>query len=205
MKTLLVVNAKGGSGKTTLATNAAAALAARGDPVALWDLDRQKSAQQWLAIRPATAAPVRGLSTGPRPAARPTEGWLVMDTPAGLHGKNLSHSVKLASRILVPVQPSLFDMAATAGFLAALLEEKTVRKGDAAVGIVGMRVDPRTRAASTLEAFLAQFGLPVVSWLRDTQVYPNAAFSGLGVFDLPPHAAGRDTEQWQPILEWVGP
>jgi len=95
-------------------------------------------------------------------------------------------------------------MAATAAFLQALREEKAVRRQKTFVGIVGVRVDPRTKAAATLEAFLQQFDLPVLTYLRDSQIYPNAAFNGLSVFDMPSYAAERDLEQWAPILEWVG-
>ena len=103
----------------------------------------------------------------------------------------------------VPVQPSVFDMAATSEFLHALAEEKAVRKHREFVGIVGVRVDPRTRAAATLEAFLGQFELPILTYLRDSQIYPNAAFNGLSIFDLAPSVAERDHSQWQTILAWV--
>ena len=112
--------------------------------------------------------------------------------------------MKLSHKVLVPIQPSIFDMAATSGFIQALLEEKAVRKHKTFIGVVGVRVDPRTKAAATLEAFLAQFKLPVLTYLRDTQVYVNAAFNGMSIFDLPEYLSGRDTEQWQALLEWVG-
>jgi chromosome partitioning protein len=94
-------------------------------------------------------------------------------------------------------------MAATSTFLQTLMAEKAIRKHKTFVGIVGMRVDPRTKAAATLEAFLAQFKLPVLTYLRDTQVYVNAAFNGLSVFDLPDYLSARDLEQWQPLLDWL--
>lgn len=204
MKTILVANPKGGAGKTTLATNLSGALAAGGAQVSLWDLDRQKSSLQWLGVRSGSLPRIDRLGerngTGDAPKG---SGWLVVDSPAGLHGKNLAHAIKLAERILVPVQPSLFDMAATGEFLAALLQEKSVRKHGAFIGIIGMRVDPRTRAAATLEVFLRQFDLPVLTYLRDTQLYANAAFNGLSIFDLPPYASARDVVQWEPLLEWL--
>lgn len=207
MKAILVANPKGGCGKTTLATNLAGALAARGEKVFLWDLDRQRSSLNWLSIRPADRPLIHrldaendeGASALPRGAS-----WLILDSAAGLHGKNLSHALKIVEKIVVPVQPSVFDMAATSEFLQSLLEEKTIRKHKATIGIVGMRVDPRTRAATTLEAFLAQFKLPILTYLRDTQVYVNAAFNGLSVFDLPDYLGGKDVEQWRALLEWIG-
>lgn len=204
MKTILVANPKGGAGKTTLATNLSGALAAGGAQVSLWDLDRQKSSLQWLGVRSESLPRIDRLGERSGSGDVPKgNGWLVVDSPAGLHGKNLAHAIKLAERILVPVQPSLFDMAATGEFLAALLQEKSVRKHGAFIGIIGMRVDPRTRAAATLEVFLRQFDLPVLTYLRDTQLYANAAFNGLSIFDLPPYASARDVVQWEPLLEWL--
>jgi chromosome partitioning protein len=171
----------------------------------LWDLDRQHSARSWLAIRPADRPAIYGLDTrnGDESPIPSGSSWLILDSAAGLHGKNLAHALKIAQKIIIPVQPSVFDMAATSAFLQTLLEEKAVRKHKALIGVVGMRVNPRTRAASTLEAFLAQFELPVLTYLRDTQIYVNAAFNGLSLFDLPEYLSGKDLEQWQPILDWI--
>jgi chromosome partitioning protein len=205
MKAILIANPKGGSGKTTLATNLAGALAARKQKVSLWDLDRQHSSRNWLAIRPAERPVIHSLDAkddDESPTSH-SSNWLILDSAAGLHGKNLAHALKIAHKIIVPVQPSVFDMAATSTFLQTLLEEKAVRKHKTFIGIVGMRVNPRTRAAATLEAFLAQFKLPVLTYLRDTQIYVNAAFNGLSLFDLPEYLSAKDLEQWQPILDWV--
>jgi chromosome partitioning protein len=205
VRSVLVVNPKGGSGKTTVATNLAVGLASRNEQVYLWDLDRQQSSLTWLAMRPRHVALVNRLDRREE-EGEPDLGkgrWLVIDSPAGLHGKGLSHALKIADKLLVPVQPSVFDMAATAAFLQALRDEKVVRKNKAFVGILGVRVDPRTRAAATLEAFLGQFGLPILTYLRDSQIYPNAAFNGLSIFDLPSYLSERDREQWLSVLKWV--
>lgn len=203
MRSILVANPKGGAGKTTFAVNLAAGLAARGSDVALCDLDRQKSAQQWLGLRSATLPTIGGVGAeGRRVAHRDgNDSWMVVDSPAGLHGKNLAHAVKLSDCVLVPVQPSLFDMAATGEFLASLIGGDGRKRRS--VGIIGMRVDPRTRAAATLEAFLQQFELPVVTYLRDTQLYPNMAFAGQSVFDAPEYLASREVTQWAPVFEWL--
>jgi chromosome partitioning protein len=205
LRSVLVLNPKGGCGKTTVATNLAGGLAHRGQRVLLWDLDRQQSSLTWLAMRPAGVPHIVRLDRRDEqpPSASGGADWLVIDSPAGIHGKGLAQVLKHADRVLVPVQPSVFDMAATADFLHLLAEEKAVRKNRGFLGIVGVRVDARTRAAATLSAFLSQFGLPVLSYLRDSQIYANAAFNGLTVFDLPPSVAERDLLQWEPILAWV--
>ena len=199
MRTILVANPKGGSGKTTLSINLAGYLAASGQRVAILDLDRQKSATQWLASRDARLPKIELLTQKQGEAS----GWLVIDSPAALHGKNLEHALKLAHQVIVPVAPSLFDIRASQDFLAALQAEKAVRKGHAFVGLVGMRVDARTRAGVTLEALMAQQDLPVLAYLRNAQNYVNAAFEGKSIFDLPPHIAERDVEQWQGIIDWL--
>ena len=204
-KAVLVANPKGGSGKTTLPTNLAGALANAGEQVVLWDVDRQRSSLHWLSLRPADRPPIEWLGSGAGGSAtrRNRSKWLILDSAAGLYGKSLTYALRLAHQVLIPVQPSVFDLAAISVFLNALAEERAVRDNIAYIGIVGMRVDSRTRASATLEAFLAQFRLPVVSYLRDTQVYVNAAFNGLSIFDLPDNMSSRDVEQWQPLLEWI--
>lgn len=204
MRAVLVANPKGGCGKTTLATNLAAGLAHRNGQVVMWDLDRQKSSLEWLALRPPELPEIFSLERKNDPGELPRKtDWLIIDSPAGLHGKNLAHAIKPVRHVLVPLQPSLFDMAATRDFLALLMEEKKARKHRNFIGIVGMRVDPRTRAAATLEDFLGQFDLPVVAHIRDTQHYANAAFGGKSIFDLPPSLNERDAGEWEPLLKWL--
>jgi len=205
MRAVLIANPKGGCGKTTLATNLAGCLAARGDSVLMWDIDRQKSSLEWLALRSPHLPPIQRMDEKDAPTGKQKRkhDWLVMDTPAGMHGKNLERAVKPVDKVLVPIQPSLFDMAATRDFLATLNEEHLLRQGKHFLGIVGMRVDARTRAAATLEAFLRQFELPVLAYLSDTQVYANAAFQGKSIFDLPPHLGAKYTAEWKPLLKWL--
>ena len=200
MKTILIANPKGGAGKTTLSTNLAGYMAQRGENVFLWDLDRQKSALHWLSTRPQSLPRIQRLDSAKQKSG---EGVLVLDSPAGLHGGKLGDMIKLVDKIIVPVVPSSFDLAATRLFLDELLDEKAVRKGKAFVAIVGMRVDARTRAAEKLDAFLAPIDLPVLTHLRDTQNYVNAAFEGKSIFDLPPSVAAQDVAQWQPIAKWL--
>ncbi len=205
MKTFLVANPKGGSGKSTLSTNLAGYFASQGHDVMLGDIDRQQSAREWLGIRPFELPTIETWEIGHDNIARPPKGTshVVLDTPAGLHGKTLEKVLKLSTRVIVPVQPSMFDMLATRHFLAELLSEKAVRKGKADVAVIGMRVDARTRAAAELERFFATFDLPVLAYLRDTQVYVQAASAGMTLFDLPRSRAERDIEQWQAIIDWA--
>lgn len=201
MQAILVANPKGGSGKTTLSTNIAAYLATQGKRVAMLDLDRQKSATRWLDIRPAGLPAISLLHDHAGSAKRAD--WLVIDSPAGLHGKNLEHALRLVDLVIVPIAPSIFDIQASRDFLKALAHEKQVRKGKVSVGVVGMRMEPRTRAALTLEQFLTALDLPVLAYLREAQVYVNAAFEGKTLFDIPAHLAERELEQWAYLLRWL--
>lgn len=201
MKAILIANPKGGSGKTTLSTNIAGYLAACGKRVAILDLDRQKSATQWLANRPRNLPAIELMQSEAETEA-PLD-TLVIDSPAALHGKNLEHALKLVHKVIVPIAPSTFDIQASRDFLEVLHHEKVVRKGKIFIGVVGMRMDPRTRAALTLEQFLKGLDLPVLAYLRETQAYVNAAFEGKTLFDLPPSQAQRELEQWAYLLSWL--
>jgi chromosome partitioning protein len=203
--TLLVANPKGGTAKTTLATNAAGWLAGRRRRVVLADLDPQQSSSQWLARRPPLFPTIGGWS----PAAKKKglkeldPEWVVVDTPAALHGEDLRDAVRRADVMLVPLAPSAFDIAATQSFLDVVAEQKAVRRGELAIGLVAMRVDARTRSATELDEFLAGYGLPLVTHLRDTQVYVACARDGASVFDLPRSRGEHDWAQWQPLTRWI--
>jgi chromosome partitioning protein len=198
MKTILIANPKGGSGKSTLSVNIAGYLAQRGDSVAMLDLDRQQSSALWRGIE----LPLIDLLGKKRTEDEELD-WLVIDSPAGLHGKNLAHALKLAHKIVVPIAPSLFDLDASRAFLEELAREKAVRKHHCHIGIIGMRMSPRTKAAQALEHFLSSFDLPILAYLRETQVYVNAAFEGKSLFDLPHHLAERELEQWGFLQGWL--
>lgn len=204
MPIILIANPKGGVGKTTTATNLAGFYARQGHRTMLGDLDRQQSAVAWLGIRPASAALIESWDRSDKHVARPPAGitHVVLDTPAGLRGGDLKDVLKLADRVVVPLQPSIFDIFATQSFLAKLAERGTLsEKGK--VGVLGMRVDERTRAAEQLHRFVEGLGLPVVGYLRSTQNYVHLAAQGLTLWDVAPGRVAQDRDQWQPLLKWL--
>ncbi|EUJ11754.1 ATPase involved in chromosome partitioning [Methylophilaceae bacterium 11] len=197
MKHILVANAKGGSGKTTLATNLAGYLASQQQQVILADLDRQQSATQWLKRRPKDAPKIFAANTDH------TVQWKVTDSPAGLRDEKLADAVKEADLVIVPIQPSAFDIGAAGDFLEVLIAEKTIRKHKTFVGLVGSRVNSRTHAALGLAEFMTETGLPVLAYLRNSQVYTTAAEQGLSIFDMRPSLVAQDIEQWSVLLDWI--
>ncbi len=204
MPVVLIVNPKGGVGKSTVATNLAGFFAGRGHPTMLGDLDKQQSALGWLARRPAAAAPITSWNVDADRIARPPRGvtHVVLDSPAGIHGHLLKDALKVADRIIVPLQASLFDIYATQAFLEKL-QERSDMKDSGRVGVVGMRVDQRTRSAEQLQRFVEGLQLPVLGFLRDTQNYVQLAAHGLTLWDVAPSRVEKDVAQWQPLLGWV--
>ena len=206
MPVIVVANPKGGVGKSTLATNIAGFLAAAGHRVMLGDVDRQQSSRQWLALR-AKLGPHLPVITGWDVAAddivRPPKGTthVVLDTPAGLHGKRLDAVMKIADRVLIPLQPSLFDIQATHPFVGALRAHR--RGAEVKMGLVGVRVREHTKANEQLHHYLSTLPLPVVAWLRDTQNYVQLAAHGLTLWDVAPSRVERDLEQWAALENWI--
>jgi chromosome partitioning protein len=205
MTVIVVANPKGGVGKSTLCTNLAGYFAANGEWVALADLDRQQSAHAWLDLRPETLPRIENWQVDVDAPAKPPKGLehAVVDTPAGLHGGRLGIALDLADKVIVPLQPSMFDILATRDFLERLAKEKGVRKGAIEVGVVGMRVDARTRSAEQLHRFVEGLDLPVLGFLRDTQNYVQLAAHGLTLWDVASSRVEKDLEQWQPIIDWT--
>ncbi|OTP70117.1 ParA family protein [Caballeronia sordidicola] len=205
MTVIVVANPKGGVGKSTLSTNLAGYFAANGEWVALADLDKQQSAHRWLGLRPETLPKIEEWTTNVDAPTKPPKGLekAVIDTPAGIHGTRLALALELADKVIVPLQPSMFDILATQEFLERLQKEKAIRKGSIEVGVVGMRVDARTKSADQLHRFVEGLDLPVLGYLRDTQNYVQAAAHGLTIWDVARSRVEKDLEQWQPIIEWV--
>jgi chromosome partitioning protein len=206
MRAILIANAKGGVGKTTVSLTLAAALARNGGRVALADADKQGSSLRWLSARPHDAAPIRALdwrrdkAVGDAPKKLD---WLVIDAPGALRGERAEALVAEARALVVPVAPSVFDLAATEAFLARLEEIKRVRKGKAVPHVVANRVR-RGRAAVSLLAALEEGGHAPVATLPDRTAYADLAAQGLSVFDRD-RKADRDLQApWLPLLAALG-
>jgi chromosome partitioning protein len=195
MRHILIANPKGGAGKTTLATNLAGHFAARGKRVMLTDLDRQQSSSHWLERRPASAPQIY---TSDKHAD-----WMIADSPAGLRDDKLTDAVKAADCVIVPVQPSAFDIGATSDFLEVLAQEKAIRKNKTFVALVGMRVNLRTHSAAKLAEFMKQTDLPILAYIRNTQNYVTAAEQGLSIFDMRASLVAQDVAQWKRLLTWI--
>lgn len=204
MPVILIANPKGGVGKSTVATNLAGYFAARGHRTMLGDLDRQQSALAWLALRDERLPRIESWEVDRDAIARPPKGvtHVVLDAPAGIHGHQLKDALRVADRVVVPLQPSIFDIYATQRFLAKLAERESLKESGR-VGVLGMRVDARTRAAEQLRQFVDSLGLPVLGYLRDTQNYVHLAAHGLTLWDVAPARVDKDLPQWQELLAWV--
>jgi chromosome partitioning protein len=206
MRTILVTNAKGGCGKSTIATNLAAFYASEGYTTALADFDPQTSSLDWLAERPEGYAPIAGLRAfdeGFRTLPRNTE-YLIIDAPARSHGTELTTLLRRAESVIVPILPSPIDMKAAAKFVTELLATRKVSDKKAKVAVVANRVRDNTLIAEELDEYLAHTGVPYVAWFREAQNYIRGYQRGLGIHELPPYLAWPDWEQWEPLLEWLG-
>ena len=203
MPVIVVANPKGGVGKTTLSTNLAGYLASRGHAVMLGDVDRQQSSRSWLDQRPAGLPKISAWETSHGDVVRPPKGTthVVLDTPAGLHNKRLDEVMKHADKVLIPLQPSIFDIHATHQFVRELLAHK--RSDKVKLAIVGMRTREGTIATDQLRGFLESVKLPMLGFLRDTQNYVHLAAHGLTLWDVGSMRFERDLEQWKPITRWL--
>ena len=203
MPVVVVANPKGGVGKSTVATNIAGYFASRGHAVMLGDADRQQSSRLWLRLRPPQARPIASWDLDEGRIAKPPRDTthVVLDTPAGMHGKWMQDTLRCADKVVVPLSPGIFDIYATRAFLDELAQHREA--GRMQVGIVGTRVDGRTIAADKLQEFVRALGLPVLGLLRPTQNYVHLAARGLTLSDLASARVERDLEQWQGIHRWL--
>ena len=203
MPVIVVANPKGGVGKTTLSTNLAGYLASRGKAVMLGDVDRQQSSRTWLGLRAPGLPKIAAWEVGEGEVVRPPKGTthVVLDTPAGLHGRRLDEVMKLADRVLVPLQPSIFDIHATHDFIGHLLAHR--RSDKVSIAVVGMRTREGTISTDQLRTFLVGVRVPLLAFLRDTQNYVHLAAHGLTLWDVASTRFAGDRDQWAPIVTWV--
>jgi len=210
MRSILVANPKGGSGKTTLATNIAAYYALRGRRVALVDYDQQASSLDWLAVRPEGRAAILGIDASEGRARLPRNlDTAVLDVPAGIRGRHLSDVLRRAQTIVIPIIPSPLDLRAAARFHSELVATRPVAQGQVKIVTVANRVRENSPSRWLLEEYLRALRLPdgrrlpFASCLRHSQLYVRAAERGLGVFELAPSAIAHELDLWQPLLRFL--
>jgi chromosome partitioning protein len=212
MQRIVVLNPKGGSGKTTIASNLAASFAALGHRPALMDLDPQASSMRWLNKRPEESPPIHGIAAFER-SGMVTRSWqlripsecnvLVVDTPAAVDAHSFPEITRGADAVLVPVMPSDIDIHATAKCIADLLLVAKIRRTDNRIGIIANRVRANTLVSQSLMRFLRSLDIPLIATLRDTQNYVRSAESGVGIYEMPHWQVQQDFSHWVQLLEWL--
>ncbi len=212
VKRIIVLNPKGGSGKTTIATNLAANFAVAGHHPALMDLDPQGSSMRWLKKRARDRAAVHGIAGFER-SVTVTRSWqlrvpsdcspLIIDTPAALDPQTLPEMTRGADAVLVPVMPSDIDIHAAARCIADLLLVAKIKRSDERIGIVANRVRSNTLVSHSLMRFLHSLDIPLIATLRDTQNYVRCAEAGVGIHELPRWQVRQDLEAWEELMQWL--
>lgn len=212
MKSTLVINAKGGVGKTTITTNLASFFASRGVPTAIADYDPQSSSLNWLAQRSAEVPTIHGADLAPRAGLSLQNGrrqiplttrQLIIDAPAGPSRLLLQDLMQRTQSILIPVAPSAIDIHATANFIKELLLVGQVRFRHIRVAVIANRVRNARPVYEPLEKFVASLGIAFLTRVSDSDVYVDAAEKGLGIFDLPPEQCAGELREFQPIVQWL--
>jgi chromosome partitioning protein len=213
LKRILVVNTKGGCGKTTITTNIASHYAQRGLNVRLFDHDNQGSSLAWINRRSASLNQIHGVDASKKQGHRLTRSWklrvppetdvAIIDTPAGVDMTELSALFQTNDSIIIPVLPSPIDIHATAHFIKNLLTTGKARKKMIRIAVVANRVSKNTLVYQSLERFLSNLNIPFVSSLRDTQLYTRAIELGVGVQEINSPRSQVDKEQWAPIVRWL--
>lgn len=212
MRKIVVLNPKGGSGKTTIATNLAAYYAAQGLGTVLMDFDPQGSTRRWLRNRPPEQPQIQGIAAFEK-NPRVTRSFLlrlpagtqrvVVDTPAAVASHDMGELVRDATAIIVPVLPSDIDIHACSRCIADLLLVAKVSRSEDRIGVVANRVRRNTLAFDVLTRFLQTLEIPVITTLRDSQHYVRAAELGTGIHEMKPYLVREGTDTWEPLLAWI--
>lgn len=213
MQRIVVLNPKGGSGKTTIAVNLAAYFASRQQSPVLMDFDPQGSSVRWAKKRKPNQPPVFAIPAFERDA-RMTRSWqlrlppgtgtLIVDTPAAVDSRTFPEITREADKILVPVLPSDIDLHTCSRCIADLLLVAKIRREDDRIGVIANRVRRNTLIYGSLMRFLDTLRIPVVATLRDSQNYVRSAESGLGLHEMKTYLVREDLEQWEPLIAWLG-
>jgi chromosome partitioning protein len=212
MNTTLVINAKGGVGKTTITTNLASYFAVNNVPTAIMDYDPQGSSLHWLGQRPPEAAPIHGANgapnqrTGLRSYAKfvpPSTQQLIIDSPAGPSRLLLQDMLSRTSCVVIPVAPSVIDIQATATFIKDLLLVGGVRHRNVRVAVVANRVRSSTSIYEPLERFVTSLNLSFLTRILDSDVYIESAETGQGIFEMDPYRTAAQRQEFLPLVRWV--
>lgn len=212
LRKIVVLNPKGGCGKSTLTVNLAGYLASRGNSVAIMDFDPQGSSMRWLKQRPGNSTPIHGIAAFDVRSSV-TRSWqlrvpnniryLVVDSPASVPAENLAELTSGAHAILIPVLPSDIDVHAASQLMKDLLLIAKVSRRMGRIGVVANRVRENTLAYKKLMRFLNSLSINVVGVLRDSQNYVHSAERGLSIHEMHANRLLQDTERWQPIFDWL--
>ncbi|RKZ59540.1 MAG: chromosome partitioning protein [Gammaproteobacteria bacterium] len=205
MRTILVLNAKGGCGKSTISTNLAAYFASEmGKKVVLADYDPQESSLAWLEARDENRPLITGIAAYKEPlrVAKDID-YLIIDAPARVHGKELTQIIRKAETVIFPVLPSPIDMRAATKYMEELKKNGRVSRKEVKIGVVANRVRENTIIFSELYDFIKKMKLPYIATLRDTQNYIRAEERGLGIFEMAPSQVYQDLEDWQSLTKWL--
>jgi len=205
MRTILVLNAKGGCGKSTISTNLASYYAwEKEKKVVLADYDPQGSSMAWLESRGEEWPEIQGIAAWKDPV-RPGRDIdvIIMDAPARVHGSELTQLVRKAETVLFPVLPSPIDMRAATTYIQELQSTGRVQRSEVKIGVVANRVREHTLIFVELYEFLRKLGVPYVATLRDTQNYIKAEERGVGIYEMAPSQVWQDIENWEPLVKWL--
>lgn len=209
---IVILNPKGGAGKTTLATNLASHYASCGPPPTLVDCDPLGYSMRWLHKRPAHLPKIIGVAAydhcAPGAERKALRAWIesrqmIVDLPAALAPEQLFDQTYDAHSILIPVVPSEIDIHSAASFIADLLLVAQHDRRQRKLGIVANRTRQRTRSYRMLKRFLTSLEIPVVAELRDSQNYVHATAVGIGINEMPPHRVRKDMEQMDRVTDWL--
>lgn len=215
MKTVLIANQKGGCGKSSVAITLASALANQGQSVALVDADPQQSSLQWLQMRPKTAAKILSvdwhddddIGNLPKKVQKQLgkKDWLIIDAPGSLTAQKAASLISETKAIIIPVLPSIFDVASTKQFLHSIEDIKRIRKGKVDIHLLANRIRPQVNTTQTLKNFFDKIGQLPLAWITERSMYPQLAEQGLAIFDRT-QKHYRDVQvQWQPVLDALMP